>query len=285
MGVLFFMWEYIIGLFALLRALTGIRFFLIKRRVKGYVSVIPEAQPILKRVSGRKAALLIHGFTSSPREFRGLSEYLAKKGISSYAPLLAGHGTAPERLAVIKHYQLVEDVRSSIDKLSKEFNEIYLVGNSFGGNLALICSDYSPKIKGIITLAAPIYFRRHKISKYVLLPILRRIKLFQRKPKHVRDFIDKHNGSYRVVPLRAAYEMSKILEISKKELPKIKKPILAVHVKNDNVVSNESHEYILNNVSSKKKYSLEIPESNHVFLLDKYAHVANREILRFIRKN
>src|SRR3989344_8099690 len=128
------MWEYLIGLFALLRAFHGIRFFLIKRRVKGPVPIVPEANPFFKKVQGTKVALLLHGFTSSPREFRDLSDYLAKKGISSYAPLLAGHGTSPERLAIIKYYQWIESIQANINMLEKSYNKIYLVGNSFGGN-------------------------------------------------------------------------------------------------------------------------------------------------------
>ena len=229
--------------------------------------------------------MLLHGFTSSPREFRDLSDYLAKHRISSYAPLLPGHGTTPERLAVLKYYQLIEFVQEQINMLAKDYEEIYLVGSSFGGNLALLCTNHSFKIKCIITLGTPIFFRRHKLNKYFLLPILRRVKIFQKKPKRVRDFIDTHNGSYRVVPLRAAYEMTKILELSKKELKNIFKPVLVMHVENDSVISEESHGYILNHVSSKRKSEFEVPESNHVALLGKYANLANKKILGFIKKN
>ena len=143
----------------MLRAFTGLRFFLIKRRVKGPVKIVSEAEPFFNRVSGNKVALLLHGFTSSPKEFRDLSDYLAKNGISSYAPLLPGHGTTPERLAVIKYYQLIEFVQEQINMLAKDYEEIYIVGSSFGGNIALLCTNHSPKIRGIITLGTPIFFR------------------------------------------------------------------------------------------------------------------------------
>src|SRR3989338_5375694 len=239
------MWEYIVGLLALLRAFTGLRFFLIKRRVKGPVKIVSEAEPFFNRVSGNKVALLLHGFTSSPKEFRDLSDYLAKNGISSYAPLLPGHGTTPERLAVIKYYQLIEFVQEQINMLDKDYEEIYIVGSSFGGNLALLCSNHSPKIRGIITLGTPIFFRRHRLNKYLILPVLRRIKLFQKKPKRAIEFVSKKGWSYKVIPLRAAYEISKILELSKKELPSVTKPVFTMYVKNDSVVSEDSHKYIL----------------------------------------
>jgi carboxylesterase len=276
------MWEYLIGLWALLRALTGIRFFLIKRKVAGPIEINPQAEPFFKKVNGSKVALLIHGFTASPLEFRDLSNYLASKGISSYAPLLPGHGTSPERLAVIKYYQWIESVQESIDMLAKDYKEIYLVGSSFGGNLSLLSSNYSNKIKGIITIATPIFFRKHKLNRYLFLPILRRIKLFQNKPKRVRDFIDTHNGSYKVIPLRAAYEMSKIVNRCRKDLVSITKPILIIHVKKDTVVSEESHKYILANVKSRNKLEYEVAESNHVALLGEYSKQVNKEIAKFI---
>lgn len=277
------MWEYLIGLFALLRALTGIRFFLIKRRVNNSVPIMKEAQPFFKKVSGKKVVLLIHGFTSSPREFRDLSEYFATKGISSYAPLLPGHGTSPERLSLIKHYQWIESVGESIGLLTKEYDEIYIVGSSFGGNLALICSNYSNKVKGVISLTTPIFFRKHKFNQYLILPVLKRIKLFQKKPKKVRKFIETHKGSYKVIPLKAAYEMSKIVDLSKKNLNEVTKPLLIVYVENDSVVSEESYKYILDNILSKIKIKFEIPESNHVVLLGKYADRVNDKIFDFIK--
>lgn len=278
------MWEYIIGLFALLRAFTGIRFFLIKLKVKGPVKTIKGAESFFNKVEGKKVALLIHGFTSSPNEFKELSDYLAIHGISSYAPLLPGHGTSPERLALIKYYQWIEAVQEHINMLIRDYDEIYLIGNSFGGNLAIICTNYSDKIKGIITLGTPIFFRKHKLSIYFILPILKRIKLFQRKSKRTREFISKRGLSYDTVPIKGAYEILKVLEISKKELPKIKKPIFIMHVKNDPIVSEESHKYLLKNSSSKEKIEFEVPESYHVFLLDKYASLVNKKICEFVLK-
>lgn len=277
------MWEYLLGLFALLRALTGIRFFLIKRKVNEPIEITSSARPFLKRFKGKKVVLFLHGFTSSPREFKEISEFFARHYISSYAPLLPGHGTSPERLAVIKSYQWIESVNESIDFLSTDYEEIYIVGSSFGGNLALLSSNHSHKIKGLVTIAQPIFFRKHRINKFLFLPLLKRIKIFQKKPKRVREFIDTHNGSYKVIPLKSAYEMSKIVEKSKKYLNQVIKPILVVSVENDSVVSEKSLLYLLDNVGSKKKKYFVLRESNHVALLGKYANKLNAEILKFIK--
>ncbi|MEK6908749.1 MAG: alpha/beta fold hydrolase [Nanoarchaeota archaeon] len=279
------MWEYIVGLLALLRAFQGIRFFLIKRRVRGPVPIVSEAKPFFKKVPGQKVALLLHGFTSSPKEFRDLSNYLAKNGMSSYAPLLPGHGTSPERLAVMSYYHWVESVEEQISMLAQDYNEIYLIGNSFGGNLALICAQYSPKIKGVVTLGTPMFFRRDKVRRFVFFPILRRIKLFQAK-KYKTPFAKKlmteKAWSYQSMPLRSLSQLLKLLSLTKKSLPKIKKPLLVMQVDKDHLVDPESSNYIISKSASKYKKIITIPESYHMFLIDKYAYLVHKEILDFI---
>ena len=90
------MWEYIIGLFALLRAFTGIRFFLIKRRVKGVVKIVPEAEPFFKKVktlakdqkwilrsavsATKVGGMIVYSTcTISPEENEGVIDWILKK--------------------------------------------------------------------------------------------------------------------------------------------------------------------------------------------------------------
>ena len=281
------MWEYLIGLLGLLRAYQGMRFFFIKRRITGAVNIVPEAEPFFKRVNGsNKVVLAIHGFTSSPKEFRDLADYLAKRKISFYAPLLPGHGTSPERLSVVKYYQWIEFVEEQIAMLSKDFDEIYLVGNSFGGNLALICAQYSSKIKGIVTLATPIYFRRDKLNRFFLFPIARRIKLFQDKKyksKIAKNLMTKKTWSYQSVPFRSMTQLLKVVNLTKKTLSKVTKNLLIMQVEKDHIVSPESADYMVSKSKSSTKRIVTIPESYHMFLIDNYASRVHEEILHFIK--
>lgn len=275
---------YIIGFFALLGIYNEFNFFLIKRRVKGPIKTIKGAEPFSKK-KGKKVALLIHGFSSSPKEFRELGNLLAKNNISIHAPLLPGHGTSPERLAVTKYFQWIEAINEVIKALEKEYKEIYLIGNSFGGNLAIISANKSKKIKGIVTLGTPIHFRKEKIKRYIIFPIMKRIKLFQKKV-YKRDMteIDKRRVCYKIIPLKSLNHVLKIVGLSKKEVKNIKCRTLVMQTENDRITSEESGEYIINNIKSKKKELVTIPESYHVFILDKYRKQANKKILEFIKK-
>lgn len=280
--------EYIVGLLGILRAFQGIRFFLIKRRIKGALPIVKEAEPFFNRVQGsKKVALLIHGFTTSPKEFKGLSKSLAENGISSYALLLPGHGTSPERLSIVKHYQWIEYVEQQIAMLSKEYSEIYLIGNSMGGNLALICAQYSKKIKGVVTLGTPIIFKREKFGKFFLFPLIKSFKFFQEKKysiKGKKKLVTEKAWSYHSVPLVSMNQLVKIVNLTKSKLPSIKKPLLIMQVVRDHLISNESSTYIISRVSSSSKRVVTIPESYHNFLIDKYARYVNKEITQFIQQ-
>jgi len=279
------MWEYIISIYALLELYSFLHFFILKRRIKGPVKIVKGAEPFYKK-RGKKVALLIHGFTSSPREFRSMGNFLAKNNISVYAPLLPGHGTSPERLAIIKYVQWIEFIEEKIKMLAENHDEIFLVGNSFGGNLALISANKSKKIKGVVTLGTPIYFRNEKRNKYLIFPILKRIKIFQKKrykSKYTEHLIKTKGSSYKSIPLRSLGQVGKIVNLSKTFIKNIKKPVLVMVTPNDPVSRKDSVNYIIDNLPTKKKRVFTVPESYHVFILDKYAHLANKEILKFIK--
>jgi carboxylesterase len=283
------MWEYLLATYALLRAYHGVRFFLIRRRVRGAVPIVPEAEPFFIRLPGsKKVALLIHGFTTSPKEFRPLAAFLAKNGISSYAPLLPGHGTTPERLAVIKYYQWIEHIEEQIAMLAKEYDSIYLVGNSMGGNLGLICAQKSRKIAGVVTLSTPIYLRNERFNRLVLWPIVKRLKLFQGKKyseQRAKKIMTEKTWSYQSVPIRSLTQLLKLMNLTRKSLDLIKKPLLLMQVEDDHLVSSESTAYIVRRSPSRDKRIVTIPRSYHMFLLDQYAPKVHREILSFIRKH
>jgi carboxylesterase len=292
-----FMFEWILGSLISLIAYNKVYIHLIRRKVKGPVSIMKGAEPYLKKRPGKKVALLLHGYTTSPREFRRLANYLSKRNISVYAPLLPGHGTSPERLAFIKYVQWIEFVEEQIKMLEKDYKEIYLIGNSYGGNLSLITANKSKKIKGVVTLGTPIFFKQEKISRYFLLPILKRIKVFQKKPynQKEREYIEKKSKVYLWVPMRSLPHALKIIDISKKSLPEIKKPLLTIfggHKPGAEIpgsakylVDEQSSKYIYDNISSKKKKRVEFVSGTHVFIIDKKAYKVYKEIWDFIKEN
>ena len=55
-------------------------------------------EPIFIDKESSVGILMIHGFTSTPDEFREMSVYFSEKGFTVYAPLITGHGITPDNL-------------------------------------------------------------------------------------------------------------------------------------------------------------------------------------------
>jgi carboxylesterase len=278
---------YIIALAILIRLYNIFSFFMIKRRTRGPAK-ITKGSEAFNYETGEKVALIIHGFTSTPRETRRLANFLQKNNISVSAPLLPGHGTSPERLAVVKYHEWLAHVEGELKKLEKKYKEIYIIGNSFGGNIGILMINSSKKVRGLITLGTPILFPYEKISRYFIIPILRRIKLFQRKKynaKGVELLMQKRCNSYLSIPLTSVPQFTKVLDLSKKAIPTIKKPLFVVQSEEDTVIKVESARFILDNARSKEKEFFSIKKSYHNILIDRENPTMNKKILDFIKKD
>lgn len=86
---------------------------------------------------GEPAALLVHGFLSSPAEMRPLAWSLHRAGWTVRAPLLAGHGPDIFSLPERHGEEWVEAVRVELASLWREHAPVLLVGHSLGGAVAV----------------------------------------------------------------------------------------------------------------------------------------------------
>src|SRR5437868_14176159 len=73
------------------------------------------------------ACLLIHGFSGSPPEMRGLGEYLAGQGIRVEGVRLAGHGTEPEDLKHLNWRDWLQSASEGLERLSQGRDKEHVV--------------------------------------------------------------------------------------------------------------------------------------------------------------
>lgn len=114
-----------------------------------YPKIFLDHNPIMER-----AVLLLHGYGTSPHEFRHLIKELKQHHIPYYAPCLTGFGL--EDLHLLKHVQKqdwLRDVMQGYDLLSRVAEKVDVIGQSNGGVLALHLSKYRPIRK--LILASP----------------------------------------------------------------------------------------------------------------------------------
>ncbi len=284
------MLTYLIGAYMTLRLYKGIRFYIVKRRAKAPAKLQKGAEPFLLK-GGDIGVVLIHGFSGSPYQYKELSNSLSKKGYTVYAPLLPGHGTVSEKLMLVKWQDYFEKVNQDVEFLSNICNKVFVIGNSFGGNLALATSKNS-NVEGIVVVGTPMILKRYKFYR-ILLTIVNEFKITIRSVVYVHK-LDKYakrinliedRVGYNSLPLLSIYHFIKAQKYSKTLLCKIKKPILIINSKTDLGVPVESAKYIYDTVKSQKKKIMLVEDSYHNVFLDKGKHKVTKEIIKFIEEN
>ncbi|MFH1275760.1 MAG: alpha/beta fold hydrolase [Candidatus Woesearchaeota archaeon] len=283
------MLDYLIALAILASVYTKLNIFLIKRAVKNKKNfeIIKGAEPYFLNAEGKKGVLIVHGFSGTAHELKELANFFNKKGLTVHAPLLSGHGTSPEHMFSAKLEDWIDDVKKALSLMRNTCDEIYIVGFSFGGNLATLVAQEEEKVKGIICLSTPFIFKYERSAR-VMLNTLKHIKIFQKKrySKKVVNIYSKHQKiTYPQIPLYAMVQMWKGVKNSRNQLNNITKPVLLIQSTDDDFVSSKSLDYAFEKVSSNVKEKVLAKDSIHALIFDKNRFEYYEKIYEFIQKN
>jgi carboxylesterase len=93
---------------------------------------------------GDHGLLLLHGFTGSPDEMRGLGERLAADGHTVLCPRLPGHTGAPEDLAPVVWRDWLAAAEDAHGYLAARCASVSAVGFSLGGALSVLLAARRP---------------------------------------------------------------------------------------------------------------------------------------------
>ncbi len=237
------------------------------------MKILKGGEPFFIDKGSDVGILMLHGFTSTPRQFKELGFYFSKKGFTVYAPLIAGHGTSPQDLEKTSSDDWVKSAKDAYLKLKEKVKEVIVIGNSFGGNLALkITNDLDGEILGVVSLGTPIFLKHQWIIKLRLHTYGRFVR-FYRKPFRVykMDYTDMVDEiTYSLIPIRS---FRFFLNFIKKEtipgLKKIKTPVLVAHADTDPVVNPKSAAFIYEKLGSPFKKMYWFSSRFHVITCDK----------------
>lgn len=119
------------------------------------IDIRPGAAPFLLD-GGEAGVVCVHGFTASPEEMRWLGDYLNARGLTVYAPRLAGHGTDPDLMRRQVWQTWYEDVLDGVALLRARCRSVYAAGLSMGGLLTLRAAS-AGALDGAVVMAAPLY--------------------------------------------------------------------------------------------------------------------------------
>jgi len=247
------------------------------------------AEPIFIDKNSNIGILMLHGFTSTPHQFKELSQFFASKGFTVYAPLVVGHGTSPKDLAKVGKEDWKKSVKDAYLELGKKVQKIFIIGNSFGGNLAfyLACEFQDNHLAGIISLDTPIRLRNQKIIK-LRLYTYGWLRKYYRKPQRYYkiDYTDMSDEvTYSVVPVKSLRDFFEFIEEETvPNLNKIKAPTLIAHANVDPVVDPKSATFIHDRLGSNHKIIYWFDSNQHsIVFLGKKRYQLFEKIYEFIK--
>lgn len=251
--------------------------------------IIPTAEPfLLLGEASKPACLLVHGFTSSPKEMRWLGEFLNSHGYTCLGVRLTGHATDPQDMIRSNWTDWTASVEDGYQILRCLNDRIVIVGLSMGGALSLLMASRLEVI-GVVAMSAP-----YKLPDD---PRLRHIDLIARTVPFMSKgdetpgagWFDKEawkgHISYPQNPVRSIGQLNKLLGEMRAALPQLQVPVLLQHSRDDDYVLPENMELIfagLVNVSDKTK--LYVSGSGHVITRDAARQQVFQNVLDFIRR-
>lgn len=229
---------------------------------------VPECAPFYRENKGTACCMCIHGFTGSPGLYIPLAGQLFDAGFSVSAPLLAGHGTAPEDLNGVSANDWFTGASQELERLFSRHRTVHLIGLSMGGAIAAwLAAKYSEdKRLGSLVLLSPGFGLKDK--KYYAIDYdtveNRMIQLPRRQPKG--DGLDGTRYGYPAVPLKSLGTLITASNIATSSLGSIHAPTMLLYSAADAIADPDECEQAIGKIPSLV-FSKRYEHSEHNLLL------------------
>ncbi len=246
-------------------------------------ALMAGAEPFLFK-GNSTGCLLLHGFAGTPAEMRELGEYLAGRGLTALGVRLAGHGTTLEDMEKTTWQDWYASAQEGLLNLSKRCDEVFVVGLSLGGGLALyLAARYH--LAGLVAMSVPTNLnddwrlRYIRYLKYV-------IRFSSKGPDDFHDptAVRRHIG-YSRVPSRCTESLLQFLHHLNDDLPKVQIPALLMHSKQDTMSPPNNMPYIYRRIGSADKEMVWLDNSGHVITEDYDKLAVFERTYRFVREH
>lgn len=229
--------------------------------------------------AGKRAVLLLHGFTGHSADVRMLGRYLEKKGYTTHAPIYRGHGVEPEKLIESSPEEWWEDVVKAYRDLKEAgYEEIAVAGLSMGGALGLkLAKEYD--VKAIIPMCAPAYFDNEKELTHAYLNFAKQFKQFEKKDENtIKEEVEKlHKNSH---------ELFKGIELFVNQvngiIDEVDTPTFVVQARHDEIINPKSANYIYDHVATNQKEIKWYENSTHLITFGNERDMLHEDIYEFL---
>ena len=243
--------------------------------------IIPGAEPF-SHDGGPVGALVVHGFTGSPKSMRTWAEALAGGGLTVRLPRLPGHGSRWQDMALTRWDDWYGEADAAFTELSARCEDVFVCGLSMGGTIALRLAEvHGDAVRGLV-LVNPAVHSENKAM--VALPLL---KAVIPSLKGIGNDIAKpgqDEGCYDRVPLKALYSLVQAWAQVRADIEKVTQPLLLFRSGQDHVVEPSNAAWVLSHVRSTDLTERVLPNSYHVATLDNDAPEIFAGSLEFVRR-
>ncbi len=239
---------------------------------------ITQAKPFFFE-QGKRAVLLLHGFTGTSADVRMLGRFLEKKGYTSLAPHYKGHGVPPEELIKTGPDEWWQDVLEGYQTLKDAgYDEIAVAGLSLGGVFSLKLG-YNMPLKGIVTMCAPMTMKTTDLMFQGVLEYAAEYKKYEGKDEKV---IKAEVENLRGQTMPSLPDLRNLIYDVRDNIDHIYTPTFVTQGTLDRVISPDSATIIYNEIQADDKELKWYEKSGHVITLGPEKEQLHEDIFAFL---
>ncbi len=228
--------------------------------------------------NNKAIVICLHGFTATPFEAIPVAKAIYKKNIDALCPLFPAHGwknieKAKKAMSKLTISDLINAIKFELENVRKEYDNIFLYGQSLGGLIALAIAE-KVNIDGL-ALTAPalkISKRGERAGRY-----LGWLNIHLDKSNEKKGYF---NETYSFRSTRTIRRFNKFASKVKNSLKDISCSVLTCHSKNDTDVLPITTEWIQNLVSGPVQINW-YNHSGHTLALDVQGKQVCHDIAEF----
>ena len=228
--------------------------------------------------AGKRAVLLLHGFTGNTNDVKRLGKYLADRNYTVHAPLYKGHGGGPDLLIQSNPTEWWNSVIEGYDELkNRGYEEIAVAGVSLGGIFSLKLGEERPT-KAIVTMSAPASSKstdslQNRIVDYAI--------NYKKLSGTYDEAVDSRSKIAELVKMPSLNYLQSMINETSEKLNVIKTPVHILRGLEDDEYYCESADLIYSSVNSRIKSVKTFINSGHILTLGKERELVFEEIYRF----
>ncbi|MBD8034769.1 MULTISPECIES: alpha/beta hydrolase [Solibacillus] len=228
--------------------------------------------------AGKRAVLLLHGFTGNTNDVKRLGKYLADRNYTVHAPLYKGHGGGPDLLIQSQPTEWWDSVIEGYDDLrNRGYEEIAVAGVSLGGIFSLKLGEERPT-KAIVTMSAPAMSKstdslQNRIVEYAI--------NYKKLSGTYDETVDSHTKIAELMKMPSLNYLQSMINETSEKLNVIETPVHILRGFEDDEYYCESADLIYSSVNSRIKSIKTFINSGHILTLGKERELVFEEIYRF----